>query len=85
MGTLVIGVGQSSKISVKEIKKELTDDLVMPYVIIDQSGLVYKSSYFFKINELNLTFLIQNFYNKLKSPKLRLKQALVYYKTTKLI
>lgn len=85
MGTILIGVGRSSNISLKEIKKELNDDLLIPYMIVDDSGLIFKSSYFFKINELNLNFLIKNFYNKLITPQLRLKQALVYYKTTKLI
>ena len=85
MGTLLIGVGRSSNISLKEIKKELNDDLLIPYMIVDDSGLIFKSSYFFKINELNLNFLIKKFYNKLITPQVRLKQALVYYKTTKSI
>ncbi len=85
MGTILVGVGSSSTISLKNIKKELSDDLLLPYMIMDNSGFIFKSSYFFKLNELNLNFLIKKFYNKLITPKLRLKQVLVYYKTTKLI
>ena len=67
------------------LRSLLNDDLLIPYMIVDDSGLIFKSSYFFKINELNLNFLIKKFYNKLITPQLRLKQSLVYYKTTKLI
>ena len=48
MGTILIGVGRSSNISLKEIKKELNDDLLIPYMIVDDSGLIFKSSYFKK-------------------------------------
>ena len=85
MGTILIGVGRSSNISLKEIKKELNDDLLIPHMIVDDSGLIFKSSYFFKINEFNLNFLIKKVYNKLITPQLKLKQILIYYKTTKLI